>query len=74
MLFNLLLLLLVACTQAAEYTQDPTWSTSSNFRAGQQQIVSSEVDQNTDPAPTYTFTFSYPFNAGNDPKIAYGFK
>lgn len=48
----------------------PTWITSTYFRAGYQQVITT-LTGNTS-LPTYTFTFSSPCNG--TPSLAYGIK
>jgi hypothetical protein len=63
----------IIVTDTKNYTtSSPTWLTSSFFRAGYEQVITSLTGSSQFPFAAYTFTYSSPLTG--TPSLAYGIK
>ena len=53
-------------------TVPPAWIKSDYFRAGYEDVIDSFTDENTNPVPSYTFTFTSALSGL--PELGYGIK
>ena len=69
-MFIICSLYFLAIQLAAAVTNEPVWSTSAYFRAGNEYVISTKTG--SDQTPQYTFTFSSALSGV--PNLGYGIK